>query len=573
MIAGLCRIAAALAMAGLPVVAVAQAIPPSEQPGRERERFTEPAAPRARPSGGMISLPSTVAPAGAEKTTLTIRSVRVTGSTIYTEADFLPLYQDFLGRPATLQDVYDLARRITEKYGNDGYVLSRAIVPPQSLSSRGAALRIQVVEGYVDRVEWPTAKLARYRDFFTDYAAKIVADRPANIRTLERYLLLANDLPGLKFSTSLRPSKTQPAASTLVVEVTEKPVDALARIDNRGTRARGPYEFLGSATVNNFFGGHEAFTMSYAGSFQLRELQYVAASYRQVLNSEGLTAFVNGSYSWGKPGTTDLETLDYKNHSTVFEAGLSYPVIRARERNLTFSGLFFLTDDDGSIFDNPSIPPSTRDRLRGFRVKADGDFADRFLGINQVNVTFSQGFEGLGSTENGNPLASRFAGRVDFSKVEGTVSRLQPLFANFSLLAAAYAQYAMTPLLVSEQCGYGGRFFGRAFDPSEMLGDHCWEVLGELRYDMPLSFSPFAMARLSLAQLYAFADHGKVYNLHNVTNDPNSGLPASVEGTSAGGGVRFGWLDSKLTADLSAAKAVEGPRDDWRFFFILAAKY
>jgi hypothetical protein len=39
-------------------------------------------------------------------------------------------------------------------------------------------------------------KLTRYRDFFTDYAARIVADRPANIRTLERYLLLANDLPG-----------------------------------------------------------------------------------------------------------------------------------------------------------------------------------------------------------------------------------------------------------------------------------------------------------------------------------------------------------------------------------------
>jgi len=56
---------------------------------------------------------------------------------------------------------------------------------------------------------WPAEKLARYRDFFSDYTARIVADRPANIRTLERYLLLANDLPGLKFSTSLKPSPTQ----------------------------------------------------------------------------------------------------------------------------------------------------------------------------------------------------------------------------------------------------------------------------------------------------------------------------------------------------------------------------
>ena len=572
MVAGLCRIATALAMAGLPVVAVAQVVPPSEQPGRERERFSEPQGPRARPSGTVISLPGTVAPPGAERTNLVIEGVRVTGSTVYNEADFLPLYQDMLGRPVTLAAVYDLARRITEKYGNDGYVLSRAIVPPQSLTSHGATLRIQMVEGYVDQVEWPREKLARYRDFFTDYAAKITADRPANIRTLERYLLLANDLPGLKFATTLRPSKTEPAASTLVIEATETPIDAIARADNRGTRARGPFQYLGSATVNNIFGAHEAFTASYAGAFQTRELQYLAGSYRQVLTSEGLTAFVNGSYSWGKPGTAALEALDYKSNSAVFEAGLSYPVIRSRERNLTFTGLFFLENDNGNILDNGSVPPSTQDRQRGVRVKADGDFADRFLGINQINLTFSQGIEGLGSTENGNPLASRAAGRVDFSKIEGSVSRLQPLGANWSLLLAAYGQYAGTPLLVSEQCGYGGRFFGRAYDPSELIGDHCWQVLGEVRYDLPLSFAPFQAARLTMAQLYAFADHGEVYNLHNVTNDPGSSLPASIDASSVGGGVRFGWFN-QLTADLSVAKAVEGPRDDWRFFFIVAAKY
>ena len=67
----------------------------------------------------------------------------------------------------------------------------------------------------------------RYRDFFTDYARKITADRPTNIRTLERYLLLANDLPGLKFTTTLKASPTSPGASTLIVEVIEKPIDAL----------------------------------------------------------------------------------------------------------------------------------------------------------------------------------------------------------------------------------------------------------------------------------------------------------------------------------------------------------
>ena len=36
--------------------------------------------------------------------------------------------------------------------------------------------------------------------------------------------------------------------------------------------------------------------------------------------------------------------------------------------------------------------------------------------------------------------------------------------------------------------------------------------------------------------------------------------------------MRAAWQDT-YTADLSVAKAVEGPRDDWRAFVILGAKY
>ena len=114
-------IAAALLVAS---TAIAQVIPPSEQPGRERERFTQPPAPQAQPGPGAISLPSTMAPAGAASTAIVVRDVRITGSTIYSAKDFLPLYQALLGKKFTIQAVYDLAGAITAKYGNDGYVLS-----------------------------------------------------------------------------------------------------------------------------------------------------------------------------------------------------------------------------------------------------------------------------------------------------------------------------------------------------------------------------------------------------------------------------------------------------------------
>jgi hemolysin activation/secretion protein len=153
MLAGFGRTAAALAIAIVSTAAIAQVIPPSAQPGRERERFTQPPAPQAQPGGPPVSLPSTVAPPGAEKIKLVIRSVRVVGSTVYSAAQLEPLYADLLGSKTTLATVYEIARRITAKYGADGYVLSRAIVPPQQLNPKGVNVRIQVIEGWVDKVE------------------------------------------------------------------------------------------------------------------------------------------------------------------------------------------------------------------------------------------------------------------------------------------------------------------------------------------------------------------------------------------------------------------------------------
>ena len=551
-----------LALTFAPQAAPAQLIPGGAQPGREREQLLDrrPTT-RAQPGGPSISLPSTQAPAGAGQTVLTIRRIDVVGSTVYTPDQFTPIYRDLLNRQVTLDAVYDVAKRITAKYGADGYVLSRAIIPPQELSPGGAVIRIQVVEGYVSRVVWPREKLARYRDFFSDYTAKIVADRPVNIRTLERYLLLANDLPGLKFTTTLEASKTEPGASVLIVEVAEKPWDVTARFDNRGTEARGPYQYLVAPQVNNAFGVHESFILAYAGVTDFKELQFIAPGYKHVLTSEGLTAFVNASYSWGRPGTAVLRALDYRTRSTIVEAGMYQPIIRSRERNLTLTGLAYLSDNYSFINLTPNEPFQV-DRLRGARFRVDADAADSLNGINQISVTVSQGLPGLGATANDNPLATRTAGKVDFTKFDAYASRLQPLFGRFSALVAAYGQYAGTSLLVPEQCGYGGRVFGRAYDPSELLGDHCWAASGELRYDITSVAN-----MLPDTQLYGYVDGGQVFTIQ-----PAVGTAANTSAASAGGGVRLRW-QNYFNVDLSANKAIEGPRDDWRFFFVTTARY
>ena len=79
-----------------------------------------------------------------------LQSVVVEGSTIYSNEDLAGVYRELLGREVTLAQVFKVADTITARYRNDGYILSRAILPPQTISD--GAVRIRIVEGYIDDV-------------------------------------------------------------------------------------------------------------------------------------------------------------------------------------------------------------------------------------------------------------------------------------------------------------------------------------------------------------------------------------------------------------------------------------
>src|SRR5262249_57399044 len=101
-------------------------VAPGHQPGGGGEGSERPRVPLAQRGGPAISVPGIEAPPGAAETKLVIRQIRIVGATVYTPAQLAELYADLVGKTVTLQAVYDLAQRITAKYGSDGYVLSRA---------------------------------------------------------------------------------------------------------------------------------------------------------------------------------------------------------------------------------------------------------------------------------------------------------------------------------------------------------------------------------------------------------------------------------------------------------------
>lgn len=505
--------------------------------------------------------PQPPAPAGAGNFRFTLKAVIITGSTVYSDAALTPLYAGFIGREITVADIYAVAGRISARYGQDGYLGARTTIVPQSADANGAIIHMVVTEGFIERIDWPE-RAVRYRDFFAPCLDSIKAERPARISTIEGCLLRASDLPGLTFTSTVKAGDAKTGGAVLAVEMVEKPVDLAVQIDNTGSHGRGPWQYSTAATANNWLGLHESLGLVYAGAVQTNELQYVAGTYQQTLTADGLRLDLFAGYSTGEPGLTPLRDLNFASKSVTFEAGLTYPLIRTRERNLSLSVLGFATDTWSELLDSPN----TEDRLRGVRLRSSYDEVDTTfgtLGQTQARITVSRGIDGLGSTENNQPRASVAGGRVDFTKIEGRVSRTQLLGEGVSVFGAASGQYSGTTLLAPEQCGYGGRLIGRAFDPDELLGDRCWAVASELRYDLTIPDNPF-----SRTQLYSFADYGTVYRI-----GAGTGTPARQHGATAGIGLRLAVKDA-INADLAAARPIDGPRDkDWRVLFSLSARY
>ena len=272
--------------------------------GREREQFVQPRVPLSQP-GGRCHLAAEHRRAAGRRESQGRRSAACASPAAPSTARRTSRRstRTSSGANVPLTAVYDIAQRITAKYGSDGYVLSRAIVPPQELSPSGAIVHIQIVEGYIDQVEWP-ASLSKYRDFFSYYAAKITAERPINVRTLERYLLLAGDLPGPEVQEQPE-GLGDPAGRRHAGGRGGGEADRLFR-PRRQSRHQGarpaavfqqPDHQQSSAACTN---PGRSTTPAHSSS---RSCNTGCVNYRQVLTSEGLTMFFNDSYSRSRPGT------------------------------------------------------------------------------------------------------------------------------------------------------------------------------------------------------------------------------------------------------------------------------
>ncbi len=555
---------------------LAQTLPPSADPGRLQDITPGPTQ-QPRPTGPRIAVPEQPQQApvpGAEQIRLTLRSVEIEGSTVYPAGTFAPLYANLVGQQITLAQIFQIANQITLRYRQDGYILSRAVVPQQRIGADGVA-RIRVIEGYIANVNVEGA-----RNFqVVNYGRRLQQFRPLRAEQLERYLLLANDLPGVTARGILAPSTTSDGASDLTIVVEEKPVDGFVGMDNRGTRFVGPEQLFAGLAFNNLMSaGERSFFRFTTNPFQYMELRSFQFDETIPIGSEGTRLTLSASRLRSRPGLS-LRAFDVNSNATTLSVQVYHPFIRSRAENLNVRASFWYRNLDTEFLQDQNTSPSTRDRLRILRLGGTYDLADRWQGVNSFSVDFHQGLQIFDATSNSNALQTRPGGRTDFTKLTVDVSRLQSLgflLPGLQLQVGLTAQFSLRgPLLASEQIGLGSNPFGRGYDYSEITGDNGFAGQVELQYGRAITQEGLRRF-VQEYQAYLFYDGGFVWrNTSTGTSLPNL--------QSTGFGVRLNGVRG-VSIDLQAAKALSRsvanphtPVTDnghpWRFFFSSVVRF
>ncbi len=433
---------------------------------------------------------------------------------IFSKEELIEPFVNKIGTRLTLGEVQEMANQMATHYQQEGYVLTRVIIPPQKIDK--GVVTLQVIEGYIDKVEIKGDVSACLEEMLRDYGEQIRCSKPLNMKMLERYTLLASDIHGLSVKAVLKPSANASGAADLVFVVEQKYGNAFVAFNNFGTRYLGPLQWMSGVELDSVFRAGDVTQLQVASTAN-KEMNFAELRHSEWLNCDGLKGSIMGQYSHTQPGSI-LKPFGIIGNYDLASADLSYPIVRSRKENMIVSTGFSVLDSQSKLFGQELYFDHIRPIYLGFLYNNQ----DKYKGVNQAEFVLKQGLPILSAS--GHTNISRPNGHSVFTLITGTLQRTQALTECISLYGLIEGQYTFRKLLVPMQFGFGGSIIGRGYDPSEIIGNQGLAGTLEARMQMPY-FSPQVQL-----EPYVFYDAGKVWNpgFHSSATSTGIGLRANL---------------------------------------------
>ncbi|WP_160773462.1 ShlB/FhaC/HecB family hemolysin secretion/activation protein [Alteraurantiacibacter buctensis] len=478
---------------------------------------------------------------------VTLSSVRFTGAEAAPGVDLDEAARPYLGRELPLSVLCDIRARASEALADAGY-LAAVEIPEQRLDGGAAELRVIVGRLVAVRVRGEPGGSMGVLERYLQH----LVDQPVfNVNEAERYLLLADDIPGMDVRLSLRAAANgQPGDLIGEIAVVAQSAQVSFNLQNMGSRELGRFGGTLGAQVYGLTGLGDVTSISLFSSHDFAEQQTVQVAHDFLAGGDGLKLGGQLTLGWAHP-TLGIAGFDVRSETLFGSVRAAWPLVRTQAQAVVLSTGLDIVDQD--VRANRFL--LSRDRVRVAWLRMDGSQTDSASLARQNGYTpyeprlrLAYGMElrrGL-SILGANPdcraaLLACTASKKLPSRIEqdptATLLRLdlaaefRPVPA-FTVAVRVAAQGASNALPAFEEMTGGNYSTGRGYDPGAITGDR--GVSGSLEFRLgsliPRGADAYAV------QPFAFVDAARLND-----RDPSQRGLNPDKLVSVGGGVRFAW--------------------------------
>lgn len=258
-------------------------------------------------------------------------AIRVQGATALPPSAFARTIEPYVGRTLAPADLQALASDVADVARSAGFGLATAWVPQQRIGN--GVLTVALDEGRIDGIE-----IEGNGGIVRRALAPLASGRPIRTAELERQLLLAGDIAGVRVRNARLDRRG--GRSILVVTAVQKRIEARAYLDNWGSATIGPVRARLTVDFNGLFSGNDQLTVGgVLTPAQPSEFALVRAAYTIPVGTAGTEASFGGYFAKSQPGAA-LSGRDIAGRSVEVDASIRHPFVRSRAGSIWGASTF-----------------------------------------------------------------------------------------------------------------------------------------------------------------------------------------------------------------------------------------
>lgn len=443
----------------------AQNPPPGQEPGAQVERYkydVEKEKKRLeykKPKAPKLEVEKEKAKPVSEGPSFILKEVNVIGSTIFKPQDFKAIYELYLNKNVTFQDMDIVSKKIESKYKEKGYFTTTVYIPEQEI--KDGIIEIRIAEGKMGQLNVEGNKW-----FSADFIKKFIhvkKNEILNINTLARDILRINKNPDLEIRSVISQGK-DPLTSDISLKVGGKsPWHTGILEDNRGSRLTGKYRSMFFIRGSNVSGSGDTIfvnTLNSGKSFA------ESVSYSIPIGTYGTKFGIDATYFGMKLGE-EYKSFDITGNTQIYSPHFSWELALRED----FDAYADLGIDIKSIKKKMGGDTTANDQLRTPYFAFELSKIDSG-GQTTFSPRFDFGTSGfLGASSRNHPTSSRAGTGGVFFKYGQSLNRIQKMVLDSYMSIRTQLQIASHTLASSEQFQLGGADSVRGYPEGDYLAD------------------------------------------------------------------------------------------------------